>query len=170
MVSTLADDADFVGPAVSAFRWVTEANMQLEWRPQRWQEWIDRLRSPAEKALGLAGLAAGVARGKRPNTASAEDEVSKAEPPASIEDARRLAEAGKRREATDVAARLLASDSDKELAKDMFKSTSHRAPEWWLTRALSHAAQVNRSLSLATASRLNSPRSLEVALVSTGKV
>ena len=63
--------------AVSVFRWVGEAQTQLEWQPQRWQEWLDRLRSPAEKALGLAGLAAGVARGKRPDAAATEDDTSK---------------------------------------------------------------------------------------------
>lgn len=128
--------------AVNALRWVGEAKTQLEWQPQHWQGWIDRLRSPAEKALGLAGLAAGVARGKRQDAASMEDGTNKTATPPSIDDARRLADAGRYFEATDVAAKLLASDSDKELAKDMFQSNSQRAPEWWLTRAVSHAAQV----------------------------
>jgi len=128
--------------AVSVFRWVGEAQTQLEWQPQRWQEWLDRLRSPAEKSLGLAGLAAGVARGKRPDTAGTEDDTSHAGASASVDDARRLAEAGKHREATDVAVRLLETDSDKEAAKSVFQSSSQRSPEWWLTRALNPAAQV----------------------------
>ena len=128
--------------AVSVFRWVGEAQTQLEWQPQRWQEWLDRLRSPAEKALGLAGLAAGVRgeRGRMPRPRKMTR--ANAGPSASIEDARRLAEAGKHGEATDMAAKLLESDSDKEAAKSVFQSSSQRSPEWWLTRALNHAAQV----------------------------
>jgi len=128
--------------ALNSLRWVGEAQTQLNWEPQRWQEWIDRLRSPAEKALGLAGLAAGVARGKRQDAASMEDGTNKTATPPSIDDARHLADAGRYFEATDVAAKVLASDSDKELAKEVFQSNSPRAPKWWLSGALGHAAQV----------------------------
>jgi hypothetical protein len=134
-------------PAPVAMRWLGEAVALLEARPDQWQEWVEGLRSPAGRACGMAGIAAGAARrtrekviplGPRPKTADTSSPPTK---PESQTPAWWLARALKRTESVELPrarallsaqiASVCAAAGKKDLCRNALQQATQSVLEMW---------------------------------------